>query len=666
MYCLLSTHPSPKPCAQSTLPAVEDELDDDEASFREQRRFLQRTIIAYLADHEDVQAALRWGREVLPVAFEDVFSHPDPEMNARAAYWVVWKFWNAMPLASNGFQPKPLPEPRQDGPCPCGSGDTYATCCLWMRSENEPRPEHLWPALVETRSDAYWLSAEKAGELPNFGVLSVAARYRDAERWLPLRKLVEARLAVPSRCADDADIGYLIEWLCDSYDALHTTSRKKLALLRRFAKHETPAVRGCANRRLATVMLDAGDKPAAWAAAEAAREAQPESPETALFEMTMLVGEGDMKGASERARYWQHRLADADDIPDSFFDTLEAFAENPSRAFEDALVEDAPLPLRKLLDWIDENTERPLPRLRWRALSGGARGASPSHEKPMKDIDDDERLRHAHVPVVARNHRRLEEEWLDVSGMEKPFSTNSFSAADEECWRHSDEWVGWLGKHPRALDSLTILDDLAILLAAAHEHLGMARNRWVKSVLARGVAILAKHWPPERTGKLPWVLEGNRPALRLLASYIEERMDDWEEDNLEPAMNLYLRLNPNDNHGFRAPLVNHLLTEGRDADALACADGYPDDMFAETRYGAVLALYRLGRLAEAETRLAEAKADLPRVLRYLVRTHIRRPKLRDLAVTIGGDDQAWLYREEMRAVWTRTDGAIEWLRRFAD
>ena len=182
---------SPKPHRRRYATPVEHEHDDEDA-FRERRRFLQRTIVAYLADHEDVEAALRWARKVLPVAFKALFSHPDPETNARGAYWIVRRFWNAMPLASNGFQPKPLPEPRQDEPCPCGSGDTYATCCLWMKTEREPRPADLWPALVECRSDAYWLRAEKAGELPDFGLLCVAVRYRDDERWQPLRKLTGA------------------------------------------------------------------------------------------------------------------------------------------------------------------------------------------------------------------------------------------------------------------------------------------------------------------------------------------------------------------------------------------------------------------------------------------------------------------------------------------
>ena len=636
------------------------EHDDEDDALR-QRRLLQRNIVAHLAEHEDIEASLRWAKETLPIAFADVFTHPDPVMNARAAYWLVRAFGNAMPLPSNGFQPKPLPEPKQDEPCLCGSGDTYADCCLWAesewaQSERQLKPEHLWPILFECRSDAYWLRAEKAGKLPSLGLLTAAVLNWRHERWQPLRKLAEARLAVPSRCTAP-DVARLVDWLCDAYDHLHSTRRKKLALLRRFAEHETPAVRGSANRRLATTLLDAGDREAAWAAAKVARQAQPERPETALFEMTMLVGDGEFKAASERARYWQRTLADADDMPEYVFEALDDFAKDPRRALEDILLDDVPPLLRELLDWLDQHADRPLPRLRWKAMDAA---------------DDDEMLRDAYVPVVARNRRRLEEAWIAVSGMKKPFGTQPLSGAEQESWRRCGEWVPWLRRHTHALDSMTILDDLAMLLTAAQGHLDGPKNRWVSAVHERGAALLAKHGPPERKGKLPWVVERNRPALRLLASFIAGQADDWEGGRLEGVVGLYLRLNPSDNHGFRCPLVNHLLILGRDADALACADRYPNDTLAETRYGAVLALYRLGRRDEAETRLTSAKADLPKVLRYLVQPRVRRPKVRkvrkvqDRRVSIGGDDQAWLYRDEMRTVWAQTDGALDWLRGFRE
>ena len=148
--------------------------------------------------------------------------------------------------------------------------------------------------------------------------------------------------------------------------------------------------------------------------------------------------------------------------------------------------------------------------------------------------------------------------------------------------------------------------------------------------------------------------------LRLLALFIESFNEDWHDGRLEDAICVYLRFNPNDNHGFRCHLVDHLPTAGRNADALACAQKYPDDMFVETRYGEVLALYRLGRLDEAESRLRQAVEHLPRVPKYLLRNHISRPKMRGY-MHIGRDDQAWQYRDEMREVWMATDGMRKWL-----
>ncbi len=113
-------------------------------------------------------------------------------------------------------------------------------------------------------------------------------------------------------------------------------------------------------------------------------------------------------------------------------------------------------------------------------------------------------------------------------------------------------------------------------------------------------------------------------------------------------------------------LVNEYLRTGRDEKALALAEQYPNDTAPETRFGAVLALVRLRRLREAERALHTARSDLPKTAQYLLPSRIRRPRplqgTIEAAASVGGDDQAWLYRDEMRAVWQQTPGALEWLR----
>ena len=605
---------------------------------------VQRTV-AYAFDHEDPQALLAWAQKVLPQGFADVLDHPDPAVNARAAYWFARTLWNATPLPSNGFLPKPLPAPDRKAPCPCGSGALYSGCCARLRDAEPPEPEAVWFVLATTRSDVYWLRAEKAGQLPAVGALSIAAIWHELERWQPLRKFAEARLATRQGCTAE-DVGSLLDWLCDAYDNLHQTARKKLRLLTRLAEDETPEIRALANRRLAILWMDAGEDDAAWAAVREVQRDESDSFEAAMFEVTTLIWTKEWKRASERAAYWHDHFRDKDEVPEEGLNGLAALAEDPQRAFEDSSVEeDAPPELLALLDWIDRNVDRPLPRLRWRALEGA---------------EDDPTLRDAYQPVTGRNQRTFEEEWQAASGTEKPFSTQLFSGLEVECWGRRDEWVDWLRGHTQALDSITILDDLAILLDFARDQIGR-RNRWRDALLARGLGIIEKHWPPNRKGTLPWVLEANRPALRLLASFIENGTDDWEDGRTESTIRLYLRLNPNDNHGFRCHLVDQLLTVERDAEALACAERFPNDMFAETRYGAVLALYRLGRLEEAEACLGKALDRLPLVPKYLLRDHVAKPTFGKQGMTIGGKEQAWRYRDEMRDVWMRTDGVLAWL-----
>ena len=86
-------------------------------------------------------------------------------------------------------------------------------------------------------------------------------------------------------------------------------------------------------------------------------------------------------------------------------------------------------------------------------------------------------------------------------------------------------------------------------------------------------------------------------------------------------------------------------------------------MMVEIIFGRVLALYRLGQQDEALTALEQASKMLPKVLRYLTHKRVRKPKLETHGVMIGGDDQAWLYREQMLEIWQATPDIIDWLKK---
>ena len=103
------------------------------------------------------------------------------------------------------------------------------------------------------------------------------------------------------------------------------------------------------------------------------------------------------------------------------------------------------------------------------------------------------------------------------------------------------------------------------------------------------------------------------------------------------------------------------LATGRDEAALALAAKFPTDSLVDIAYGRALALFRLGRRDEATAALREALEQSPKVGKFLLAEKRRKPRIDPHGVRIGGDDEAWLYREAMRETWQATPGAMAWL-----
>ena len=149
-----------------------------------------------------------------------------------------------------------------------------------------------------------------------------------------------------------------------------------------------------------------------------------------------------------------------------------------------------------------------------------------------------------------------------------------------------------------------------------------------------------------------------------VAEVEQQRAAGAREDALSSAREL-LALNPRDNQAVRTLTMTWLLEGGRDEDAAAVAKGYPEDMFPETRYGGALALFRLQRREEADAALREAISDLPLVTAELLKARHRVPRSEEPGfVTIGGADQAYVYWLTDGVLWTRTSGAMDWLRQM--
>lgn len=201
---------------------------------------------------------------------------------------------------------------------------------------------------------------------------------------------------------------------------------------------------------------------------------------------------------------------------------------------------------------------------------------------------------------------------------------------------------------------------LALLLNETGRQEGAFRV-WKRAVNL-GLSCLPEAFDMEQD-ELPWGILENRPFLRAyhgLALQYLERGD--EAQALEMFENL-LSMNPNDNQGVRALVINLYLQQKRPEDALALSRRYPDDAMEQTLYGRALALYQLGRKREATEALCAAIDLLPLVGKELTKTRHTRPEsMHPDRITVGGEDQAYFFWREQGQYWEETPGAIAWVK----
>jgi tetratricopeptide (TPR) repeat protein len=259
---------------------------------------------------------------------------------------------------------------------------------------------------------------------------------------------------------------------------------------------------------------------------------------------------------------------------------------------------------------------------------------------------------------------RAEKAWHEVWTAPKPTLVSFDLELSESLIHEPEPWLDVLRRHPQALDSLDVLDSLVLMAGAAAEEVDA---EWDGPLLAplldRAAAIVrASVGATEGLVRLPWSFLENRPALRVL-SRLAYRLDGLgRTDEAAAVYEEVLGLNPNDNHGHRAWLMNHALRRGDDARALALADQFPDDALADTLFGRGLALWRLGRRGEGEEALRAAASDRPLVVEALVAFDPPEPALIPGRVTLGGEAEAWLYGEDTRDLWEETPDALDFLR----
>lgn len=352
--------------------------------------------------------------------------------------------------------------------------------------------------------------------------------------------------------------------------------------------------------------------------------------------MTILLDEGRTAEARERARFWIKRLEAARD-PDlaHLIALLRDLGERGDAAVTD-----------KMLEWnpdlaaLREVFQHAPPIASLYTLDAGEDEAGPLRPKALL--------------------RKALQAWAGCSAgvahspMESLMGEGIDDAGDIE------SWLPVLRELPDLWNSFEVLDVIVTTLKELH---GATFTRTLAyPVLDRAERLL--HVVLEANGaagtRFEWSWLENRPALHLLGERIAVDMDQ-PADGAQLARLEWLvqTLNPNDNQGFRDVLMRAYLENARVEDALTLSSKYPDD-FGPMRYNRALARFAAGRRGEALAALRDAAEDSPKLLAWLLKSNPKPPRQDKWGVRVGGDEEAWFYRESMLGLWQRL-GAMDWL-----
>lgn len=551
------------------------------------------------------------------------------------------QLWNLIPLPENELRSRPLPAPERNGLCSCGSGRKYKQCCLPLEkavggaSIQASLLPYVMDCLPQKQLDT--LPAKRVRE-PDMA--EVAARWLDEGEFQRVRKLLEPAYDVAALHDRHA---WMYRCLDDAYRGLDMP-RKRVQLQAQTLAAPSRVLRAEALQHRVTQLADQGDFPAAWAAFHEAMRLNPQDPHLSHLEVLTLLSEGKSELAAERLKYWKQRLRrDWGHEHDDLIELMEQMIAAPGiLPFALACAEEPELgELAELL--------RPLPEP---VLHYTLRG-----DEEMAEMAADAKL------------KKLEKQWCKLFPQSKPSLTHLQLEWHDAAEGDFEPWLRWLVANPQAFDSFEVLDDLLLLLTSLDVPLEAIDlpllGPLVERVHTLWRLLFARNI--QYAGTIPWVIHENRPALRALAQklfWLELGMERGEAHDAEydELLHLFLRLNPNDNHGYRELASDRLLKRGEAAEARALHEGYPEDG-PHLGYNGVLALWLLGDMEQAAERARTLSAQYPEVAKMLLAKNPRKPALNPGWVSHGGKDQAWFYREAMRPVWEASSGALEWLRK---
>ncbi|SFH79563.1 SEC-C domain-containing protein [Modicisalibacter xianhensis] len=556
--------------------------------------------------------------------------------NLALAQALAPELWNQTPLERLDFDCEALALPGRNEPCWCDSGRKTKQCCGAVTLPGPIPPHLMWMLSLRDWKGDTLKAALESGRAPAQALLEAGLIAAEGGQRGRAQQILEALFGAGdwSRLPEQAEPAF--ELLTDIYQE-RGFHRKKAALLDAILERGPLFLRGVALERLCLMHLDSDDLASAREAFVRAQQTLPDSPTLAYIEAMLLLHEGHADEARERARFWFRRLARHGDLDPEQLQFLADLAENPGATLAEQMVNS------------EEALAEPLTSLQalLEALSGAPRLAF-THAA-------DERLEY---------HTTAREDTLFAAWQAHFQALVDEEAAlgfQEDPWPYAGDWLAALCAHPEWLDSPQVVQTVAMALASRFGSLP-----WMAESFFAPLAGRYERWLTqleEEGGRFAWDDADNAILLRTGLALVVgmERGDRQRSRQLAERL---LVLDDQDSLGLRELVLDQLLREGRDEEAVRLSDqAEPGDQgpLLGVLMGRVLALYRLERLDEAQASLREVHELNMHAVAMMCAEN---PRPIPLALEIpepGTKAEAWQYRALMRDQWAATRGALGWL-----
>ncbi len=556
--------------------------------------------------------------------------------NLALAQALAPELWNQTPLERLDFACEPLARPGRNEPCWCDSGRKTKHCCGAVTLPGPVPPHLMWMLSLREWKGETLKAALDSGRAPAQALLEAGLIAAEGGQRGRAQQVLEALFDVADWSELPEQTEPAFELLIDIYQE-RGFHRKRATLLDTILDRGPLFLRGVALERLCLMHLDSDDLASAREAFVRAQQTLPDSPTLAYIEAMLLLHEGHPEEASERARFWFRRLARHSDLDPDQLQFLADLADNPGATLAEQMVNS------------EEAMAEPLTNLQslLEALSGAPRLT----------------FRHAGDGRLEYHTRAREDTlfaaWQAVFKVE--VDEEAALGFKDDPWPHAGDWLGELCAHPEWLDSPQVVQALAMALASRFGSLPWMADSFFAPLAARFERWLSQL--EQEGGRFAWDDADNAVLLRTGLALVVGMERGARQRSRQLAERL-LVLDDQDSLGLRELVLDQLLREGRDEEAVTLSDQRePNDEgpLLGVLMGRVLALYRLERFDEAEDSLRDVHALNAQAITMMCAEN---PRPVPLAVEVpepGTKAEAWQYRALMRDQWAATRGALSWL-----